>query len=124
MLLIAIHRPIHTYMHQGCRKRGVKPAKHGIVHQFGTKPRLLDGEPPLDFHPIRMHIQAAGERLARESRVNYSKLLTVEHNVKVFFIGYIEPQDFNETVRAAVDKCWWDKSRTRGKKGSGKDSRR
>lgn len=70
-----------------------------------------------------MQIQATGERLARESRVNYSKLVTVEHNVKVFFIGNIYPQDFDDIVPAAVDRCWQEKIRKRVKKGLGKDPR-
>ena len=102
----------------------MKPAKHGIIHEYNTKPKLLEGEPRLGFRPIRLQIQAAGERLASESRVNYSKLVTVEHNVKVFFIGNIYPQDFDDIVPAAVDQCWTEKIRKRMKKGSGKDPRK
>ncbi|KAH8908879.1 hypothetical protein BR93DRAFT_510170 [Coniochaeta sp. PMI_546] len=109
--------PILTYIRQGCKKKGAKPAKHGIIHEFGTKPRPLEGEPPLGFKPIRLEIKAAGERLARESRVNYSKLVTVEHNVKVFFIGNIQPDDFDNVVPHAVDTCWQGKIRKRVKKG-------
>ncbi len=66
---------------------------------------MLDGEPQLGFPTIRVVMHVDGERLARESRVNYSKLVTVEHNVKVFFIGYIHPDDY-ELVADAVNKCW------------------
>lgn len=109
--------PILTYIRQGCKKKGVKPAKHGIIHELNTKPRPLDGEPKLGFKPIRLEITVTGERLARESRVNYSKLVTVEHNVKVFFIGNIHPDDFENIVPQAVDRCWTDKIHKRVKKG-------
>ncbi|KAB5563155.1 hypothetical protein GE09DRAFT_772408 [Coniochaeta sp. 2T2.1] len=97
--------PILTYIRQGCKKKGVKADRHGIVHEFNTKPRLLEGEPKLGFKPVRAQL-TEGERLARESRINYSKLVTVEHNVKVFFIGNIYWEDFNNVVPAAVNKCW------------------
>jgi hypothetical protein len=112
--------PILTYIRQGCKKKGVKPAKHGIIHELGTRPRPLDGEPKLGFKPIRLEIKATGERLARESRVNYSKLVTVEHNVKVFFIGNIQSDDFDNIVPYAVDRCWQEKIHKRVKKGLAK----
>lgn len=49
-----------------------------------------------------------GEKLAKESRVNYSKLVTIEHNIKVFFIGAVSPTD-SDLVSDAVNKCWEEK---------------
>lgn len=49
---------------------------------------MLDGEPKLGFAPVRVDMTEDGEKLSKESRVNYSKLVTIEHNVKVF-IGSI-----------------------------------
>ncbi len=71
-------------------------------------------EPGLGFDSIRMRMTAFDEKLAPESRVNYSKLVTVEHNVKVFFIGHIVPEDV-AIVAQAVDQCWTDKKRNRPK---------
>lgn len=51
-----------------------------------------------------------GEKLARESRVNYSKLVSVEHNFLVFFIGRVHRNDW-QIVLDAVDYCWAQKSR-------------
>lgn len=51
-----------------------------------------------------------GEKLSKESRVNYSKLVTVEHNVKVFFIGTVVASDW-DTVQEAVNECWVQKNR-------------
>lgn len=47
----------------------------------------------------------SGERLASESRVNYAKIHTIEHNVKVRIIGRVVDEHLDE-VRYAVDKCW------------------
>jgi hypothetical protein len=71
---------------------------------------LLKGEPELGFPLVRMAITAPGERLAIESRVNYTKLVTVEHNVKVFFMRSIVKSDYLEVVVKAVDKCWEEKN--------------
>ncbi|KAI1371527.1 hypothetical protein F4677DRAFT_450350 [Hypoxylon crocopeplum] len=97
--------PILTYDRRGCLKKGVRPNKHGIIYMAGHKPRLLKDEPTLGFDPVALHVYAEGEKLAKESRVNYSKLVTIEHNVKVFFIGSITGDDF-DNVRYAVNECW------------------
>ena len=57
-----------------------------------------------------MKMEVPDEKLAKESRVNYSKLVTVEHNVKVFFIGHIISDDVT-IISDAVDKCWLEKRR-------------
>ncbi|KAI0117051.1 hypothetical protein F4814DRAFT_439575 [Daldinia grandis] len=102
--------PILTYDRRGCLKKGIKPSKHGIIYMAGSKPRLLKNEPELGFTPVALQVYAEGEKLAKESRVNYSKLVTIEHNVKVFFIGSITGEDF-ENVSYAVDVCWDKKMR-------------
>jgi hypothetical protein len=52
-----------------------------------------------------MDITMEGEKISKESRVNYSKLVTVEHNVKVMFIGTIVAQDW-PIVPDAINRCW------------------
>ena len=110
-----------TYGKKACNKKGVKPKKHGIIYHKGQSARPLPDEPKLGFPPVKMKIYVPGEKLAKESRVNYSKLMTVEHNVKVFFIGHIVPEEY-ELVRDAVNKCWeekihHDKYRSTGRSG-------
>lgn len=83
----------------------MKPDKHGIIYDITSRPKMLRGEPELGFVPVGMKIEASGERLAKESRVDYSKLVNVEHNVKVFIIGRIDGKHV-ETVTNAVDTCW------------------
>jgi hypothetical protein len=97
--------PILTYGGKGCKKKGVKADKHGIIYERSGRPRLLDKEPKLGFPPVRVEMKQEGEKLSKESRVNYSKLVTVEHNVKVFFIGSIVYNDW-ELVSDAVNYCW------------------
>ena len=115
---MAVHanlaRPILTYGGKGCKKKGIKPEKHGIITEKGVRSKRLDGEPKLGFPSVRMKIQVDGERLAAQSRVNYSKIVTVEHNVKVFFIGAIYNDDYDLVVDA-VNACW--EAKTFFKKG-------
>ncbi|KAH7152906.1 hypothetical protein EDB81DRAFT_931265 [Dactylonectria macrodidyma] len=100
--------PIFTYGGKACTKRGTKPEKHGMIYEKGHKSKLLSGEPKLGFAPVKVEIHQDGEKLSRESRVNYSKLITVEHNVKVFFIGRIAASDY-DLVADAVNRCWEEK---------------
>ncbi len=100
-----------TYEHKACTKRGVKPLKHGIVYQVGKKPRMVDGEPDLGFYPVRVALNERSEKLDKESRVNYAKLTTVEHNFPVLFIGRVITEDFTNIVSPAVDMCWTRKRR-------------
>ncbi|OLN97492.1 hypothetical protein CCHL11_01298 [Colletotrichum chlorophyti] len=103
--------PILTYQGKGCNKSGVKANRHGIIYAHSKHPpKPLPKEPKLGFPPVRAKMLIEGEKLAKESRINYAKLVTVEHNVKVFFIGYIPAEGF-EDVTAAVDACWERKNR-------------
>ncbi|KAI1256071.1 hypothetical protein MGN70_002232 [Eutypa lata] len=111
--------PISTYEGKACKKKGVRASKHGIVYENGRHrkpPRLLKNEPVLGYNPVGLDIYAPNEKLAAESRVNYSKLVTIEHNVKVFFIGRVIQQDL-DYLQEAVNDCW-------GKKKTERSSRK
>ncbi|KAK5651228.1 hypothetical protein OQA88_12692 [Cercophora sp. LCS_1] len=111
--------PIVTYQRRGCKKRGVKASKHGIIYDKAGKPVTLPGEPPLGFDPIRAKLYHPDEKLAEESRVNYAKLVTVEHNVRVQFIGRVVRHDF-DGVQRAVEDCWAAKLHRAGESGGRK----
>ncbi len=74
------------------------------------------GEPKLGFKAVCLQIDNQEEKLAWQSRINYSKLVTIEHNVKVFFIGRIMQSDFLTIVSPAVDRCWEEKIRSKNKR--------
>jgi hypothetical protein len=90
-LLLTLYSPILTYGKQGTAKPGVKPEYHAIIHTSHKAPKELEGEKKLFKKPIRAIADSQREKLREESRVNYSKIYTVEHNVKVCFIGKIHP---------------------------------
>ncbi|OAA56974.1 hypothetical protein SPI_07355 [Niveomyces insectorum RCEF 264] len=93
--------PILTYGNQGIKKNGVKPEHHGIVHSSDVEPKPLDREPPMGFAPIEMVPNTMMERLRVESRVNYAKIYTVEHNIPVCFVGYIVPEHIDMVFNTA-----------------------
>jgi len=97
--------PILTYENKACTKSGVKPEKHGIIFDERKRPHTLHREPDLGFKPIRATMTEPLETLAKESRVNYSKPSTIEHNSLVWFIGRVHPDDFH-IVSRAYNKCW------------------
>jgi hypothetical protein len=73
---------------------------------------MLQGEPQLGFNPVQVHLNERTEQLVKESRVNYAKLTTIEHNFAVLFIGRVDQADFRDIVRPAVDTCWRRKRHT------------
>ncbi|KAK8046157.1 hypothetical protein PG996_014221 [Apiospora saccharicola] len=101
--------PILTYEHRACTKPGVQPGVHGIIYSHGRRPEMKHGEKELGYRPVSC-VMNPHEALSKESRVNYSKLVTIEHNVEVQFIGSITQTDFT-IVTQAVDDCWRKKSR-------------
>ncbi|KAK8101221.1 hypothetical protein PG999_011595 [Apiospora kogelbergensis] len=114
--------PILTYERRACTKPGIQPGTHGIIYSQGHRPTLLQGERDLGFQPVSCTM-LPHHTLDKESRVNYSKLTTIEHNVAVQFIGYITDSDFI-TVTEAVDECWGKKNRnTRNPKSKPKDNK-
>lgn len=84
-------RPILTYGNQGVLKRGVHPEDHAVVYSSRKDgPYCLEREKGLmTKHPIRIEVVKDSHKLDPLSRLNYAKLYTVEHNVKVLFIGKV-----------------------------------
>lgn len=97
-------RAIHTYGGQGTNKRGAHGEDHAIIYSPGEGPYLLPGEKGIVKTAIRCEMKLPSDKLDPASRLNYAKLYTVEHNVKVAFIGYVAREcqqqliaDYNDT---------------------------
>lgn len=101
--------PVATYGGQGCRKNGVKASKHGLIlaqsARSKTKPKAPKNIEALGFPSVRMIVTTEGETLSPASRINYSKLVTIEHNCKILMIGQIDKAHF-QNFADAVDSCW------------------
>jgi len=68
----------------------------------------MQGEAELPLRPIRVIPRTPRDKLEKESRINYAKIYTVEHNVKVHFIGHVDPKFHNKLV-ADFDATWMKK---------------
>lgn len=86
-----------------------------MIHTHDKQVLLLNDEPELGVAPIRLVVNSnlqGSEKLAPESRVNYGKHITVEHNNPVHIIGKINQEDL-ETLEQAVDTLWKERVRDR-----------
>lgn len=87
---LSILRPVLTYGGQGTLKKGVMAEDHCVIYTT-SKPKTPSNE-VITNTPIRMIPENTRENLHPASRMNYAKVYTVEHNVKVCFIGHISPK--------------------------------
>lgn len=81
--------PILTYGGHATLKWGVKPEDHAIVYVGREPPEILECESSALMRPIEVAGHSPRDRLDRESRINYGKIYTVEHNVNVRFFGRV-----------------------------------
>ena len=79
-------RPITTYRSSGTLQRP-DPLHHSVAYTTNNAPELLEGE-VLNRYAIKIDAED-GECLQPESRINFSKIYTIEHNVKVKKIGKV-----------------------------------
>jgi hypothetical protein len=89
-------RPIQTYTGRGVAKTAVTKNHHAIIFT-GKEPRRTKDEKPgkdeLGMRPsVRVNALKKTDKLDPMSRINYAKIYTVEHNVKVYDFGQVDPQ--------------------------------
>jgi hypothetical protein len=81
--------PIMTYGGQGTLKYGVHPEDHAAIYSSKRDGPYIPDQENLTNEAIRVEVIDPTHKLDPMSRLNYAKLYTVEHNVKVFFIGKV-----------------------------------
>jgi hypothetical protein len=88
---------IDTYGGQGVAQRGVKKSEHAIIHTGRTTPRARHNELPkagetgMQPIPIRVNPDNPTDKLDPMSRIHFVGITTVEHNVKVKALGFVNP---------------------------------
>lgn len=88
--------PISTYNGQGVAKRGFRQVDidaHAIVYSGESAPGRLAREPAMIKRPLAVEC-SRGQRLDPASRVDFSKVHTVEHNVRAQDIGMIRESSY------------------------------
>ncbi|KAJ5156653.1 hypothetical protein N7492_009456 [Penicillium capsulatum] len=79
--------PITTYGGQGVAKAGVDRGKHAIIYMSGGRPMTKNGEPKMAKEALEVEPARPDQKLDPMSRLNFGKVYTVEHNVKILPVG-------------------------------------
>ena len=101
----SIAAQIMTYGRRGVAKAAVVKSEHAIVHSGKIPPTALADEEPkrgeLGMLPgaIRVDLDTHGDKLDPMSRVNFGRLYTIEHNLKVRSIGIVNRDCIGDLVR-------------------------
>jgi hypothetical protein len=103
-------RPITTYGHKATTKSGVKLEDHAIVYMDDAKPKRLKDESKLSKDAIQVIRRSPRDKLEPDSRINYAKMYTVEHNVKVLFIGKLAKES-EKRFMIDFDATWASKTK-------------
>lgn len=68
--------------------------------------------------PIRVKAKNRGDKLQRESRINFGKVYTVEHNCKVYDFGDVHPDYIDN-----LSQCWrWVLTQNTVSRGQGQNA--
>lgn len=107
--------PIQTYGRRGVSKPGISARHHAPLVAKGQMAQLLQGEKGL--LPALHVILENNITIDPSSRINFSKIYTVEQNVKVCNVGRIAPEDIPMLRRHWIEvlvgrvegegNCWY-----------------
>jgi len=103
--------PIVTYGQQGVGKPGVNKSEHAIVFTGKDPPVPLPtelpqrGETGMRSEPIRINPDDPSDKLDPVSRIDFGKVYTVLHNVKVRSMGEVHPK-YMSAIRLQFGNVW------------------
>ncbi|KAK4950628.1 hypothetical protein LTR10_010621 [Elasticomyces elasticus] len=93
--------PITSYGKQGVGKQGVKKSEHSIIYSHKPVSQPMPSERPdrgeagMRTHAIQVTPDIATEKLDPFSRLDYGKIYTVHHNLKVESYGVVHPNSMD-----------------------------
>jgi hypothetical protein len=91
---------INTYRGRGVAKSGLNSADrlaHAVIHMTGTPARPAPFEQDMiRKRSITVIAAAPDQKLDSMSRINFSKVHTIEHNIKVMDVGRISRDAMND----------------------------
>lgn len=103
--------PIQTYSGRGVSKSSLVKAHHAIIYTGSREPKPISSERPragegrMQMPGIRVDPKSKADRLDSMARVNFSKIYSVEHNVKVYEFGHVH-RDFMGLFIKHFRACW------------------
>ncbi|XMA19675.1 hypothetical protein WAI453_012466 [Rhynchosporium graminicola] len=81
--------PVTTYGGKGYKKRGLKLDNHGLIYSSSRPPRSVPG---ITKEPLRIILSKGAEKLNDPSYLHYTRVYTVETNVKVRDVGQLDAE--------------------------------
>lgn len=100
---------MRTYGGQGVTKVGVNPSTHAIIHMRGSRASSLELEYGMTKQLIAVDPAYPGIHLDPVTRLNFSKVYTVEHTVKTMNIGRVTEESmplFDGYWQTQSNPCW------------------
>lgn len=103
--------PIQTYGGRGVGKQYVVKSDHAIIYTGNKEPKQhkdeypREGEAPMLSPGLRVDPKTRSEKLDPNSRINFNKIYTIEHNVKVYEFGEVH-RDSRRTLQKHFQACW------------------
>ncbi|KAH8597189.1 hypothetical protein B0O99DRAFT_592936 [Bisporella sp. PMI_857] len=90
---------LNTYGGQGTMKHGIHPIDHAAVFPSTKKRATLREGERLDKKEFSIVVENPQEKIDPMSRINFGKIYTVEHNVKVCKVGRIHQNDLPSLIK-------------------------
>ena len=94
-------RAITTYSGKGVSKNGVKKSEHAIIYTGKEAPSTHPDEEPargeegMRKASIRVNLDHKTDKLDTMSRIDFGKVYTIQHNLKVRSLGKVHQQSMN-----------------------------
>jgi hypothetical protein len=104
VIVLIFSSPIVTYNRQGVAKNGIVKENHAIAYSTRDPPKARSGELPKGAEnpmmpEIRVKAKRKGDKLDRMSRIDFSRMYTVEHNVKVYDFGDVHKDYLDKLIQ-------------------------
>ncbi|KAL2796646.1 hypothetical protein BJX66DRAFT_299557 [Aspergillus keveii] len=90
-----------TIITHNSRYRDFDPSKHAVIYMSDTVPEDTSDEPRMVKEPLAVERERADATLDQQSRLNFGKIYTVEHDVKVAPVGMLSEESLARFVQYA-----------------------
>ena len=87
---------VHTYRRRGTSKPGVRADDHAAVIPVGGSVKLHPEEKALSKEPIHVIVEDPTVTIHETSRVDFSRVYTIEYNIPVKKVGRVCPMDLHK----------------------------
>ena len=99
---------INTYSGRGVARRGTVKSEHAIIHTGRSAPQPAPDEQTFSGEaglrdPIRVDPDLRNDKLDPRSRLNFGKVYTIEHNVKVRSFGMVHRNSLPALLNPFLD---------------------